>query len=53
MRNTITLHNGTFYGVTVKREKEQTKMEISWSFVSTFNRFISETSNFFSSKSYK
>ena len=36
---------------TVKHEIE--KKRISWSFVSTFSRFISTTSNFFNSKSYK
>ena len=38
---------------TVKHEMKKTRMRISWSFVSTFSRFISVTSNFFSSKSYK
>ena len=33
---------------TVKHERL-----ISWSFVSTFSRFISATSNFFSNKRYK
>ena len=38
---------------TVKHELKKTRKRISWSFVSTFSRFISTTSNFFSSKRYK
>ena len=38
---------------TVKQEIRKTRRPISWSFVSTFSRFISTTSNFFSSKRYK
>ena len=39
---------------TVKHEiKKKTRRPISWSFVSTFSRFISATSNFFSSERYK
>ena len=36
------------YGVTEKvtHEIKKTKMRISWSFVSTFRRFISATNNF-------
>ena len=43
------------YGVseTVKHEIKKQKRQISWSFVSTFNCFNSETSDFFSSKSSK
>ena len=43
------------YGVTetVKHEVKKTRRWISWSFVSTFSRFISATSNFFNSKRYK
>ena len=37
---------------TVNHEIEK-KKRIPWSFVSTFSRFISTTSNFFNSKSYK
>ena len=33
--------------------KHETRKWISWSFVSTSSRFISATSNFFNSKSYK
>ena len=40
---------------TVKHEIKKNEFEwgISWSFVSTFNRFISANHNFFSSKRYK
>ena len=38
---------------TVKREIKKTRRRISWSFVSTFSRLFSATSNFFSSKKYK
>ena len=38
---------------TVKNEIKKARRWISWSFVSTFSRFISATSNFFSSKRYK
>ena len=34
---------------TVKHENEKTRRWISWSFLNTFSRFISATSNFFSS----
>ena len=37
---------------TVKHEIKKTKRKISWSFVITFSRFISTTSNFVSSKRY-
>ena len=42
-------------GVTeaIKDEIKKTRRWISWSFVSTFSRFNSTTSNFFSSKRYK
>ena len=38
---------------TVKHEIKKTRRWVSWSFVSRFSRFISTTSNFFSSKRYK
>ena len=38
---------------TVKHEIKKTRRWISWSFVSTFSRFISAASNFFSSQRYK
>ena len=42
-------------GVTtsVKHAIKKTRRRISWSFVSTFSRFISATINFFSRKMYK
>ena len=42
-------------GVTenVKNKLKKTRRRTSWNFVSTFNRFISKTSNFFSSERYK
>ena len=44
-----------FDGVTetVKHEIKKTRRQISLSFVSTFSRFVSATSGFFSSKRYK
>ena len=38
---------------TVKHKIKKARRSISWSFVSTFSRFNSATSNFFSSKRYK
>ena len=38
---------------TVKDEIKETRRWFSWSFVITFSRFFSATSNFFSSKRYK
>ena len=38
---------------TVKDEIKKTRGWISWSFMSNFSRFISTTSNLFSSKRYK
>ena len=38
---------------TVKHEIKETRIRISWSFVSTFSCFISTTSDFVSSKRYK
>ena len=38
---------------TIKHEIKKTRRRISWSLSSTFNRFISTTSNFFRSKKYK
>ena len=38
---------------TVKHEIKKARRWVSWSFVSRFSRFISTTSNFFSSKRYK
>ena len=41
-------------GVTKTVEHEENNfLQISWSFVTTFNRLISATSNFFSTKKYK
>ena len=38
---------------TVKHEIKKQEDGISWSFISTFSRFISATSNFFSRKMYQ
>ena len=38
---------------TVEHEIKKARRWISWSFVSTFSRFISTTSNFISSKRYQ
>ena len=38
---------------TVKHEIKKARRWVSWTFVSRFSRFISTTSNFFSSKRYK